>query len=422
MSSATAILPRRVARSTRSCRKRLGNDAWPPWAPRRRRSVNAILDPRTLRSTDPQALGTPARRARAAMPCSRIWEDARVRRRDRRSAGRAANQPAARRATAAARLAQLARWELTACGAFCSPPGIPMIALKGVACIVRAIPHAATRILSDIDVMVPRDRIDDAEAALLAGGWKGTKLDPYDQRYYRRWSHEIPPLSYPGRLLGVDVHHTICPPRSRLRPRSCAVLGRCRARGRHRRSGAVCGRQRAAFGRAFVLRLGFRRSLPRLGRPARIVGGVRQARGILAGADRACAGATAWDARFHYAFATLSTVLRTPIPRQTLRDARAFKPNPVTEGWMRKALEAVLTPIDPARWPPATAAAYGCCTRSHWLRMPAYALVPHLLRKIGASRRRGCRRSLKLEAKKARVAAGLFAAKCRIPATRSVGA
>jgi hypothetical protein len=102
--------------------------------------------------------------------------------------------------TSAARIAQLARWELDRARRALRAAEIPMIALKGVAYILREMPHAATRLLSDIDIMVPRRRIAEAERVLLAAGWRATNLDAYDQRYYREWSHEIPPLRYPGRF------------------------------------------------------------------------------------------------------------------------------------------------------------------------------------------------------------------------------
>ncbi|MHC4434095.1 MAG: nucleotidyltransferase family protein, partial [Planctomycetota bacterium] len=40
----------------------------------------------------------------------------------------------------------------------------------------------------------------------------------YDQRYYRKWSHELPPLIHEQRRTVVDVHHTILPRTSRLKP------------------------------------------------------------------------------------------------------------------------------------------------------------------------------------------------------------
>ena len=281
----------------------------------------------------------------------------------------------------AARLAQLARWELDRVRRALQPAAIPMIALKGVAYIVRGMPHASTRLLSDIDVMVPHDRIEEAEQALLAEGWEGAGLDAYDDSYYRRWSHELPPLLYPGRLLGVDVHHTICPPVSRLRPDPAAFW----ASSEPTADPSVLllspvdavlhaavhlffdsdfdGRFRdlidlhellAAFGAAgaFWNELIARAREQGLGRP------------------------------LYYALETLSRVLRTPIPEDARGEALRFKPPYGVDRWMSTALRTVLMPADPERWPPAhRGLLWLFYVRSHWLRMPAYLLVPHLVRK-----------------------------------------
>ena len=70
----------------------------------------------------------------------------------------------------------------------------------------------------DIDIMVPEALLGDVEVALLAHGWAHIKFSDYDQRYYRKWSHELPPLVRQQRKTVVDVHHTILPRTSRLRP------------------------------------------------------------------------------------------------------------------------------------------------------------------------------------------------------------
>src|SRR5690606_38358621 len=46
----------------------------------------------------------------------------------------------------------------------------------------------------------------------------------YDERYYREWSHELPPLMHPDRPLPIDLHHTILPVTSRLRPAAEALV------------------------------------------------------------------------------------------------------------------------------------------------------------------------------------------------------
>ena len=64
---------------------------------------------------------------------------------------------------------------------------------------------------------------------MRSAGWSFANANPYDEQYYRRWSHELPPLQFPGRMLAVDVHHTICPPASRLRPDPAAMWARAEA-------------------------------------------------------------------------------------------------------------------------------------------------------------------------------------------------
>jgi hypothetical protein len=49
-------------------------------------------------------------------------------------------------------------------------------------------------------------------------GWQSTALDAYDQRYYRRWMHELPAMQHIFRGTALDVHHTILPPTARLKP------------------------------------------------------------------------------------------------------------------------------------------------------------------------------------------------------------
>jgi S-ribosylhomocysteine lyase LuxS involved in autoinducer biosynthesis len=73
-------------------------------------------------------------------------------------------------------------------------------------------------LLSDVDLLVPAASLDSVEQMLLEHGWVGVKLEEYDQRYYRTWMHELPPLRHPERGFEVDIHHTISPLTSRLNP------------------------------------------------------------------------------------------------------------------------------------------------------------------------------------------------------------
>lgn len=100
---------------------------------------------------------------------------------------------------------------------FCSH-GIPLILLKGAAYVLAGLPAAGGRIFADIDILVPRAQLAEAESALMLTGWVSTALDSYDQRYYRQWMHELPAMQHMFRGTVLDVHHTILPPTSRLKP------------------------------------------------------------------------------------------------------------------------------------------------------------------------------------------------------------
>ncbi|MCX8113649.1 MAG: nucleotidyltransferase family protein [Burkholderiaceae bacterium] len=96
--------------------------------------------------------------------------------------------------------------------------GEKTVLLKGAAYIALGLPMAAGRLPADVDVMVPRRALDTLEQSLREAGWEFEKNDPYDQHYYRAWSHELPPLQRAGQALELDVHHTILPPLGRLKP------------------------------------------------------------------------------------------------------------------------------------------------------------------------------------------------------------
>jgi hypothetical protein len=92
-----------------------------------------------------------------------------------------------------------------------------IVLLKGAAYLVAGLPPYRGRLFSDIDLMVRRDQIATVESALLGAGWISQERDAYNERYYRRWMHEIPPLFHVMRASAIDLHHTIAPPTSRFR-------------------------------------------------------------------------------------------------------------------------------------------------------------------------------------------------------------
>jgi len=103
------------------------------------------------------------------------------------------------------------RWEVDCIRRALAPLATPVILLKGAAYLLADLPAAKGRLFSDVDIMVPRDRLGQVERALFAHGWHIQSIDAYDQRYYREWMHELPPMIHARRQTALDVHHTIAP-------------------------------------------------------------------------------------------------------------------------------------------------------------------------------------------------------------------
>lgn len=119
---------------------------------------------------------------------------------------------------AAASHARSVRHEVTRIRAALAGLDIPLILLKGSAYAMAGLDAGRGRLFSDVDILVPRPRLDEVEAALMLHGWACTHHDPYDQRYYREWMHEIPPMVHMRRGNTIDVHHAILPETAAGRP------------------------------------------------------------------------------------------------------------------------------------------------------------------------------------------------------------
>jgi hypothetical protein len=181
--------------------------------------VDALRDPATTAGLDAdgwtallavaraeQLIGTLAHRLEGLpMPpaAARILEDAR---------------------TSAAQGRTAALWEAEMTRRALASTGMPVILLKGTAYAAAGLAAGTGRSIGDLDILVPRARLDEAEATLLAAGWEWVKPDPYDDAYYRRWMHELPPLIHRERDRMIDVHHTILPLTARITPDADALI------------------------------------------------------------------------------------------------------------------------------------------------------------------------------------------------------
>ncbi len=118
----------------------------------------------------------------------------------------------------------VALWEAEAARRVLAPLDVPVVLLKGTAFAAAGLDAGRGRAIGDLDILVPRGYLDRVEDALLAAGWEWVKPDPYDDAYYRRWMHELPPLIHRTRDRMIDVHHTILPPTARPTPDAAALL------------------------------------------------------------------------------------------------------------------------------------------------------------------------------------------------------
>jgi hypothetical protein len=255
--------------------------------------------------------------------------------------------------------------------------------LKGAAYVIAGLPAASGRVFSDVDIIVPKTSIAAVESALLMNGWRGSHHDAYDQRYYRQWMHEIPPMQHVKRGSVIDVHHAILPETARIRADSTAM-----------REAAV---PVDGHDGVFVLTPCdmVLHSATHLFHEGELDNGLRDLVDIDSLLQHFGRRPGFWEALvpravriglsrpLHYALRHAHAMLDTPVPPAVLRAAAAAGQPPAPQsGIMDFCFERGLRPNHAScdeRWTPlARRLLY---VRSHWLRMPLPLLVRHLVRK-----------------------------------------
>ncbi len=279
--------------------------------------------------------------------------------------------------TAAEQGRTAALWEAEMARRALGGRGISVVLLKGTAYVAAGLSAGQGRSIGDLDLLVPASALADAEAALLAAGWEWVKADAYDDGYYRRWMHELPPLIHRDRDRMADVHHTILPPTARRTPDAAALIADAVPLGE------------APGGLAVLC-------------PEDMI--VHAALHLFADGDLAGGLRNLWDIdRLLREFADAPGFW----PRLYARAARHDATGPVTRA-MRQANALFKTPVPEhhrmrglvdrfyrrrllardgwgRRTRPATRLAF--YVRSHWLRMPPAMLAGHLWTKWRAGRR-----------------------------------
>lgn len=274
------------------------------------------------------------------------------------------------------------RWEIARILEAVEEVGAPVVFLKGAAYVAAGLPVAAGRIFSDVDILVPKEKIGAIEVALMQHGWAPMRINAYDQRYYRQWMHEIPPLEHVRRQSVIDVHHSILPLTARYHPDAALLL-------EGSRPSALDPRARVLAPCDMVLHCATH--LFHEGETDRALRDLIDFDGMLRhfGADPAF-----WDALLpraqtlelsrplFYGLRYASRLLGTPVPEAARRATESGQPLAPVRFAMDWLAAQGFRPNHASCADALTPLAYFLLyLRGHWLRMPPWLLVRHLFHK-----------------------------------------
>jgi hypothetical protein len=105
-----------------------------------------------------------------------------------------------------------------------APLGCPVVVLKGSAYVLAGQPASAGRQAGDLDVLVPRSWLGAVEQCLAEHHWHVSYKSDYDDQYYRKHMHELPPIVHESKAAVLDLHHSILPLTSRLKPNAAQLI------------------------------------------------------------------------------------------------------------------------------------------------------------------------------------------------------
>ncbi|MDH5258870.1 MAG: nucleotidyltransferase family protein, partial [Gammaproteobacteria bacterium] len=118
-----------------------------------------------------------------------------------------------------------AQYEIELIEAIAKWVNFPVIILKGAAYVIRNYSAGEGRLFSDVDILVPKKHVYELENKFVEKGWYGEKLHPYDQKYYRKWMHELPPLTNSRTGSSLDLHHNILPETADIKTNVSLMIG-----------------------------------------------------------------------------------------------------------------------------------------------------------------------------------------------------
>jgi hypothetical protein len=255
----------------------------------------------------------------------------------------------------------------------------PVVLLKGAAYVMADLPAAAGRVFGDIDLLVPKAAIAQTETQLMLAGWVSSHQSAYDQRYYRQWMQELPPMQNVHRGTVLDVHHAILPETARVRPPPHKLFERIVPLPGHKNLYVLAPEDMVLHSMAhlffnddtsyalrdlsdldlllrhFAKRADFWRQL--------------HARAIELNLTRP----------LYYGLRHTTALLGTPVPAASVEQAADFAPPKALRSLMDAIWQRALRSRHPSATVPGTWAALSALyLRGHWLRMPPLMLMRHL--------------------------------------------
>lgn len=270
---------------------------------------------------------------------------------------------------------------------------IPVVLLKGAAYVAAGLDAARGRVVSDVDVLVPKEALPQVEAALMLGGWASATRSDYDQRYYRTWMHELPPMQHIQRGTVLDVHHAIMPVSARIHPSSVLLLSDAQPLQAGSCLHVLAPIDMVLHSATHLMHEG---SFEQGMRGLVDLDALLREHGLASDFwPNLVARATALQLTrpLFYALRYVARVLGTRVPQAVqaeLDHAEGAHPGAWRLAWMDAMFSRVLCPphaMVADRW---TGLARGFLyLRGHWLRMPPGLLTLHLLRKLWLSPSQG---------------------------------
>ena len=280
--------------------------------------------------------------------------------------------------------ARVARWELNRIAlALADESTVPLIALKGCAYLLAGTPNANGRVFADVDLLVPEASLERIASQLTANGWQVLTLTPYDDNYYRVWSHELPPLKHVEREVEIDLHHNVQMRTSRLRPDANLLIAKARR---------LHGSRYSVLSPADMVL----HAMTHLFYGGEMDDALRE----LVDIDILLRQFSTQDPRFwdgfwsraeqldlarpvFYGLRYARRLLGTPVPESVVIASRSGAPPAPVVWLMDRLVPATLFPQHPDRHRTSTALArLALYVRSHWVRMPPLMLVSHLTYKF----------------------------------------